>query len=1224
MAEKLNQYGVRPGRGQRFSVNANFIIDNIKWNPIKLMNQAKNKGYRYDTKTKQWIKKYYTLDDVLNLKTYLISVTYEALIIEDGKIKDKVFRSVKADIQTTPGDLRREQVKLAKKDCRVRSTITLQYKYLQLVEDRIRSLELKRGQDIKDLLLRGVALPYKMMNPELCKIIQPNKEECVIDYLVHVCINSKRLRKYTRDQMKCEFPNWERGITVNQIADWCDKHKVSIYVLDPFDRVILRRIGTEDSISFKVNNQHLYPIVDPQWKQSIRAVAEDQTWNRSSAAITYDHERAVYIDTDNDGPDWFECIDSPEEESNCYINSSDLSDACRHYIEEYKVLPDVLIPSIGGQLTSMTINNRTFTASPMFQERIAICQMLFQMTELSCFEWKNQSTLQIAQSIMTNVLNITIPTSAYDEDIEMVGIYPYVEMSEGKKGSVGGVVIGYDWVKQFSSILLKQTDEWVNFSSFDIVENFDYNNDIICGYYYIDRHWRMNDFMIFDAGWYDYVEVRTALFNETITKADIKYQKVATNKCLSADFFKPLVEYVYSNLTEAQAKMVINVFIGGLAMKYNQSASCTIINDYDTVQSVYWSEIDNGRDCNITSITDDLHIMRSGERSIKPENHRMIWRQVIGKSHIMLDQMIKLLKPSRVLGINTDCVMILESETPQGGGVQRLLERGRSDNILTRIGGLRTERPKLRDHKRGALAKVDDTYDPIKETQRDWNEISKEVFLENPDAYPYMVVCEPGGVGKTKLLTDDIMIPCTKKAKVLSLTNKSLDVIRKYGEERVQTLTSFFENKYRDPCYPWQKEAREADFVILCLDEASMIPMRYMSKLIQMKAINPKIQFRFFMDNTQCLPVEGQKDKQIRYMDTYAFKKLCGFTRVVLPYIKGTCRYTEETHKFLKHFAKHHTIPKGFGSPVSCPPEVYVTATNKIKDETNQQITNGEWKIGDLLRCKINYKRLEVPIYNGQFATITDISETHVVIGTTTFPRTVLGEGFEHGFAQTVYAYQGSTIGTPYEIKELERMSFEEAMTSLGRTKDIRTVTFNDCDRIFKPMPTSRTPTVIHSIDCYSEEVGYIYGIYSNDELLYIGKTRDLERRYQEHLAGDMFTGIDIKIKSLVNLGNCSNHELNRAEKICIRKHIQKGFELMNTILYEDSPLIIPSEQTYTRYDKVSKMFNITDMGSYYRIKYDGFERLSRYGKRKTQQQAYDIMLAIRSNIIFEKYNIII
>eukprot|EP00666_Eupelagonemidae_sp_cell4sb_P017161 gene17161-6400_t len=242
-----------------------------------------------------------------------------------------------------------------------------------------------------------------------------------------------------------------------------------------------------------------------------------------------------------------------------------------------------------------------------------------------------------------------------------------------------------------------------------------------------------------------------------------------------------------------------------------------------------------------------------------------------------------------------------------------------------------------------------------------------------------------------------------------------------------------------------------------------MMPSKFMMKLIKAKRLKPELKIYLFGDPNQCPPVEGDHNKQYKYLQTLTFKRLCNFNMIELDYVPGCARYDDDTRVFLDNYLQTRTLPKEAQKMKLKPSaKVNICLFNHTKDRINQDICDIHKKKGKKegfehgafyyfkgQKVIATQNNAFIKVYNAQQFEIVDFDEYMVTIRkedqTTSRIKKIAfkqekGKGdyyFEPAYCVTVYRYQGDTISEPFNIWDAESMSFEEMYTALSRTKSL-------------------------------------------------------------------------------------------------------------------------------------------------------------------------------------------
>jgi hypothetical protein len=205
-------------------------------------------------------------------------------------------------------------------------------------------------------------------------------------------------------------------------------------------------------------------------------------------------------------------------------------------------------------------------------------------------------------------------------------------------------------------------------------------------------------------------------------------------------------------------------------------------------------------------------------------------------------------------------------------------------------------------------------------------------------------------------------------------------------------------------------------------------------------------------------------------------------------------------------------------------------------------------------------------------------AENHIVLN-----RTLLKGKFRYGWAETVRRWQGGEINYPYNIVGIWQMAYNDLNTAIGRTRkweyvcydSKETVTKSGEPRTFHPV---QYPFVCRELEYVQRiEEGVIYEKrFTEDcemgkagQLFYIGKTKDPERREQEHKRNptndDMALALTMphETKS-VKVMRATPRQLDDAESRMIAAAIERGETLLNKKKTKDALATVERLKTTT------------------------------------------------------------
>jgi len=127
--------------------------------------------------------------------------------------------------------------------------------------------------------------------------ININDGECVIDYLLYELKGKSGFKNLDRKYLIEYFKGTEA--TTNQIMDFVKRYNtISCYAIDPLNKVFQYHEADDKrhSLCFVVNNNHIYPILDPDVKKS---VATTHKINLNQYKFNTSYENIQYIDNED-------------------------------------------------------------------------------------------------------------------------------------------------------------------------------------------------------------------------------------------------------------------------------------------------------------------------------------------------------------------------------------------------------------------------------------------------------------------------------------------------------------------------------------------------------------------------------------------------------------------------------------------------------------------------------------------------------------------------------------------------------------------------------------------------------------------------------------------------------------------------------------------------------------------------------------------------------------
>jgi hypothetical protein len=267
-----------------------------------------------------------------------------------------------------------------------------------------------------------------------------------------------------------------------------------------------------------------------------------------------------------------------------------------------------------------------------------------------------------------------------------------------------------------------------------------------------------------------------------------------------------------------------------------------------------------------------MYFIRSDIKTPLTKGNVPIWRHIIASSYIELDKLHRAVVGPKTLVVayNTDSIKVLNP-----------LDVQLPENPLP--GEIREEE----------TCKVRGT--PFDSLEENPEYIHKELEWKKVETNGSCLVTGMPGAGKTV----DAKNNYDDKTIAFTFTNKAADVLRERGVENTHTFDSFFtEQAHEKPM------KRLEDYNKIIVDEFSMVPSKFYTKLMQIKNKYPQMIFRLYGDCGQCKPVE-----QIwyDYMTNPLIKHIVDCNMKELEY-KFT-RYDKSLYDVLIYFTKYQRLP---------------------------------------------------------------------------------------------------------------------------------------------------------------------------------------------------------------------------------------------------------------------------------------------------------------------------
>ena len=1038
-----------------------------------------------------------------------------------------------------------------------------------------------------------------------------NEGQCAIDYLMYELSGKPSFKNLSRNEIQTFFnkrnqfkfevaKNAGNKIikltdfkpNTNDIVEFAKQfNNVSVNAIDPLQKVFHNHKSevSRYNLCFIVNNHHLFPILDTSTKQSIVKCGRISL-NESKFNISYDDYQFV---KEND-------IASRDVKVLLYDDSKDvmmelMKKAMNDKDESGKKYMIDNIKFSNGRPVAFKhpITNQIIETTSNFTQRKNIIDGLIVEFGDNIIKSENQSYSQIANIIFDNKFGTVsqLSSNLSDKVFEILDahhISPYMGTVslDQEQGDYGH---GYDVCKSYASGILNNKTDYAIFQQFDEVKPFTKDCVMVVGEYYVSVDIKINKNMKMSKGYYPLVFVNELLNRKVIKKSHITMY-IPAKLFIKADVFKSFVEHIYTKYQEDDAKKMINFFIGSLGTKYSKIDTGCITTEFDIACALEIQYSDH----NISiDKYEDLYFVRAQTKTKKFNTALPIHR------HIMCLGIINLINlhdavvspEAKVICFNTDSIMVKYSETEDDWEINNMLKS--DDSLLMSLGKIRTEDWKIKNQLITELdSKELEIYKPV-----EWNKQLEgdnfEDFCKLINDVSSAVIIGIAGSGKTEIIKN--LFNTDKKILALAFTNKAIENLISRCKESSDIYTfDCFLNEHLDDV---KKIEKMEQFDSIVIEEYSMAPVRFMNILNKFKSQFPDKQLLFFGDSNQCIQVDVNKIIY-DYIETSTFNKMCDGNLFECSYKEQFSRYDIALKNELDYFLRNDIIQESLKDKTQVVSYHNICRSSEkkwkvnnecsiryrkenptlqtIKVELTKDIKSKATKIsynfteGEELMCidKIIFKNADgtKKLINGSICRLTRFEDDYVIVDDS-FKMDIATfiSKFEPNFCQTIYKYQGSTIGDAYNIHELHYLTKRELYTAMSRGKRLSDVHFKYTPRIFinEDCSTSHEMKVKINNDIDEKYInGKIYKISFNNDI-YIGSTiQTLEERKAGHFASkkpdrknNLFIETLENFKTiatieLIKLYPCNSlNQLVAEEMKILDEYINDGeFNILNTI----------------------------------------------------------------------------
>jgi hypothetical protein len=1033
--------------------------------------------------------------------------------------------------------------------------------------------DLKIINDIKtaDIKMKRVSFQYKFLN-SLNGFVETEYDDyyCAIRYILEECSGKERLIKLTEKEFLKQLNrlsiNFSKGLSTNDILKWVKEYYadiISMHAISPLLTEFRRHIAPNCIVNlvYIVNNEHLYPIKNEKLKLFIsKAKRVDE-----NIFLKFNYTGLDYINI-NDENQYNDLLNSKI--NNAVVLVDDVEKTATDYINKNNML---LVPASmkiqNSKLVSFITDNGVIVESNCdYESRKRICQTFKGLYDCYNLEFRNQTYAQLALELF-NIFHGKLTNSEYCEEtrnsFDMFNIKPLSSTLVKNFEYDPNLDIALDLNRCYANAMIHNTDSYPVFTFIDEIKDYD-DSDIICGLYLVDNVViEKLGGLRFPKQWISYTEVKFMLDNDLITKQNILQYIKATNKIAAnklGDFMKLLMDTLPSKTFHDDAKLLCNSFIGSLGKKYKNIDSGFITNSWDQTCSSYLENLNEGKEFTYTSLN-GLYFCRTTEKIRLFSDNVPIYTHILSYSHIMLYKTILTFYKqgnSQLLGYKTDFIYIRKPQLLNPIEIMnKMIEEDKKNKIYDENGEfiglidphkkegempIEVEHPTFKHFDNNPIGiKVQfgnlPVYRKFEPDNRDhklvkkvWNVLTSEYKDKS------FVMQGPAGSGKT---TELVAIYIEGSTIILCYTNKACNnikfIFKKLGKE-VKCMT--FDSKFYVPDENDENNKNPlfnqfGNIERIEIDEFSMVPLKFWTKLCKMKQNNPNLIVQVYGDYNQCTSTDSF------YFNIYekqCLKFLCDNNLIIKEFMPETGRYDKETFMVLKYLIEKGKIhPSLRGKKIKGELLINICKFNNTRRWINNKchkFVYGDEKGLDMF----NHKRLKIIsnysddyVSKSQFYYIVELNkDCYSISETPNGPPIKTKEGeiywvhklylmnkytkkgnkpesglsMDLGYATTCYKWQGSTIEEPFNIYNIKNMTLNELYTSLSRATKLSDINFNYDeieDQVFE-----RSTETNESFFIKPKQInkGEIYELYNKViDYYYIGMTTtNTETRFNEHI----------------------------------------------------------------------------------------------------------------------------
>lgn len=957
----------------------------------------------------------------------------------------------------------------------------------------LQTYQILEKKDLKKKQLGLLSYSYPYLKE--ADILFNNNENCVVNYLWYELQGKKYFKKLQKEDIKKYFENDTSFLQIEKFV--MEYGHISMVAINPLNQVF-KKYQADDSVitlTFLINNAHIYPVLNSDIKKSVNKLGYI---NLSEFVYNVNYENHQYIENNDNINKDIEVL---------LFEKDNLFEEAVKIIKETNTTIERILYDECNRIISFVhpVTKQVYEITKHYKNRINIIENINKIYDLN-IKFTNQTFTVISQELFNSKYgNLKMLSSYLNNDVydalTTYSISPYIaRINEDFDISV---MEAMDISKSYSSVLLNNTYDYPVYSIFDTIEPFD--NNLTNGEYYINIPIILcNNTVKLPLGFYPVHMVKYALEKKAITFKNIKYQ-LKPKTVIKHDYFKKYVEDCYIKLENG--KDLINHIIGTFGKKTTNQVNGFISNDFETICSMYYQEIEDNKEVSIHSF-EGLHFFKSVKKEKRLSTALPVYRHIITAGIINLCNLYYDLKPEYVISYNTDCIvyvknydintMIVDNEgniynkTLHHKNIKDIpnhINNHKIKNELDKVGKYRPEEVKPK----GIMNKNINRDDYIFKGENELN-----IYDENTDllSLSSAVIQGIAGAGKSHLIKNivenkeednNILILCFTNVAVQNLRNRLPDY------ENIYTFDTF----YNENLSTREKINISKKYNMIIIDEYSMVPLKHMTLLYNIKNIIKDIKFYFFGDKNQCLGV-NEYSYSYDFIETKAFKEMIDYNYYECKYKSQYSRYDEKTFKSLNNYLENGLLTDFNDKKNNDKLFINLCKYNKTREKINnnrfKEHSKGKKKyainddtfiyIGMPIIC-VKTSKID-KIYNSERFKIIDINEEDETIkidNDKVISYLTYINYFDMGFCFTVYKIQGATINEPYNIYDIDTMSKRELYTALSRTTKYEYINFEYTEnnniyvnnninsvKIINPEPLGVEDAIINKVNKVTEK----------------------------------------------------------------------------------------------------------------------------------------------------------